>query len=252
VEAPTGGSVILAGLLLKLGGYGFLRVLLPIFSQSTFLYLPLIDMLALVSIIYASLTTIRQVDLKRIIAYSSVAHMNLVVLGLFSVNLVGMLGGIFLMIAHGIVASALFFSIGVLYDRYASRLLFYYGGLVNTMPLFSCLLLIFSLANTGLPSTVNFIGELVIFIGLVDHNIVVLFISISSVVFSVLYTIFMFNRLVFGNINGQYITSFMDINTRELLTLGSLAFLTIFLGICPNFIFQNLEASTSLIIEKLK
>ena len=180
---------MLAAVLLKLGGYGFLRILLPVFAESLFFFLPLVHTLALISILYASCTTVRQVDLKRIIAYSSIAHMNLVVLGIFSCNIQGISGSIFLMLAHGIVSSALFFLIGFLYDRYKTRLIFYYGGLVQVMPLFSSQLLIFCLANTGLPGTCNFIGELICFVGLIDSNCLATFLSLIGIILSVLYSI---------------------------------------------------------------
>ena len=249
VEAPTAGSVILAGLLLKLGSYGFIRVLLTIFSKATIFYLPVTDTFAIISIIYASFTTIRQIDMKRTIAYSSIAHMNLVVLGLFSGNIQGIAGSIFLMIAHGVVSSALFFLIGVLYDNYGTRVIYYYGGLVQVLPLFSTFLIIFSFANVGLPGTCNFIGEVIIFIALVDRNILVLIIAITGVILSVLYTIFFLNRLIFGNLNLNYIFTFKDVNLRELAILMPLTFLVVLLGIFPDLIFDIILVSTSLNVE---
>lgn len=251
VESPTAGSVILAGLLLKLGGYAFLRIILPVFSKATIYFLPLVDTLALISIIYASLTTIRQVDMKRIIAYSSIAHMNLVVLGIFSNNIQGISGSIFLMLAHGIVSSALFFLIGILYDKYYTRIILYYGGLVQTMPLFSFFLLVFCLANIGLPGSCNFIGELVIFIGLVERNFVVCIISVTGVVFSVIYTMFFFNRLVFGNLNLSFIFEYQDLLKREFYILCLCLFLTIYLGIIPNIVFNTIYMSVSVCIDGL-
>ena len=250
VEAPTTGSVILAGLLLKLGGYGFIRILLVILSKSTFYYLPLTDTLAIISIIYASLTTIRQIDMKRIIAYSSIAHMNLVVLGIFSGNIQGVAGSLFLMIAHGIVSSALFFLIGVIYDKYGTRIIYYYGGLVQTMPLFSVQLLIFSLSNIGLPITCNFIGELIVFVGLIDRNFSILFISVTGVILSVLYTMFFCNRVIFGNLNANYVYIYKDMTYRELCIIYPLTFLTFLLGIFPDLIFDTILVSVSLIIEQ--
>lgn len=212
--------------------------------------MPLTDSLAIVSIVYASLTTIRQIDMKRIIAYSSIAHMNLVVLGIFSGNIQGIAGSIFLMIAHGIVSSALFFLIGVIYDKYGTRVIYYYGGLVQTMPLFSAQLLIFSMSNIGLPITCNFVGELIVFVGLIDRNFSILVISVSGIILSVLYTMFFCNRLVFGNLNVNYLYIYKDITFREFCIMCPLSFLTFLLGIFPDLIFDTILVSVSLIVEQ--
>jgi NADH-quinone oxidoreductase subunit M len=237
-------------LLLKLGGYGFIRVLLSVLSKSSFYYLPLIDTFAMISIVYASFTTIRQIDLKRIIAYSSVAHMNLVVLGIFSGNTQGLAGSIFLMIAHGIVSAALFFLIGIIYDKYGTRIIYYYGGLVKTMPLFAFYLLFFCMSNVGLPGTCNFIGELAIFSGLVDRNFIVLFISLTGVVLSILYTIFFCNRVIFGNVNLNYVLIYKDMLHKEIAIIFPLFLLTLVLGIFPDIIFDTILSSVSLNIEQ--
>ncbi len=251
VEAPTAGSVILAGLLLKLGGYGFLKFLLPVFSIGTFHYLPLAYTLSCLSILYASISTLRQLDLKRIIAYSSIAHMNLGVLGIFSCNIQGIQGSLFLMIAHGIVSSAMFFMVGVLYDKYHTRLIDYFGGLVQVMPIFSIYLLIFCLANVGLPGSCNFIGELLVFFGILDINFLITFIALIGTVISVLYTIFFYNRLVFGNIKVTYISAWHDITKREHAIILPLALLTFVFGIFPNFILDSTISTVMLLVEMI-
>lgn len=161
-EAPTAGSVILAGILLKLGGYGFLRFSIVLFPEASAYFTPMVHTLSIFSILYASLTTLQQVDLKKIIAYTSVGHMGLVTIGLFSFNNAGILGAIILMLAHGVVSSALFLAIGFLYDRFYTRIIKYYSGLINSMPLFSVCFIIFTLGNLGLPGTSNFIGEILV------------------------------------------------------------------------------------------
>jgi NADH-quinone oxidoreductase subunit M len=169
-EAPTAGSVILAGILLKLGGYGFLRFSIGLFPESSAFFTPLIFVISILGVVYASITTLQQVDLKKIIAYSSVGHMGLVTLGLFSANSQGIIGAILLMISHGIVSSALFLCVGILYERHHTRIIKYYSGLINTMPLFSVCFIIFSLGNIGLPITSSFIGEFLIIIGCFEAN----------------------------------------------------------------------------------
>jgi NADH-quinone oxidoreductase subunit M len=188
--------------------------------------------------------------MKRIIAYSSIAHMNLVVLGIFSNNIHGLSGSIFLMLAHGIVSGGLFFIIGVLYDKYATRLIYYYGGLVKCMPICATLLLILALANIGLPGTCNFIGEIVIFASLMDRNIFTLIIATSGIVLSVLYTMFFCNRLIFGNLNLNYIIIYKDITFREISIISPLVILTFYLGIFPDLIFDTILSSTSTIVEQ--
>lgn len=188
VEAPTVGSMLLASLLLKLGGYGFLRFSLSMLPEGSAHYNSLVTTLALLGVVYGSLSTIRQIDLKRIIAYSSVAHMNLVMLGLFSYNQQGIEGAVYLMVGHGIVSTALFFCVGVLYDRYHSRLLRYYGGLVSVMPLFAFFMFSFTLANMSFPGTSNFLGELLVFLGIFAKNSTALVFATAGIVLSAVYS----------------------------------------------------------------
>ena len=244
VEAPTAGSVILAGILLKLGSYGFLRFSLPLFPFASVYFLPLVYTLCVTSIIYASLTAIRQSDLKKVIAYASVAHMNTLLLGLFSQNIQGIEGSILQMVSHGVVSSALFFLVGVVYDRYHTRILKYYGGLVQVMPLYTSLLFLFIFANCSLPGTCNFIGELCLFTGIVQDNIFTTLMGALGIILSGVYSLWLYNKIAFGNLKVQYIPSFKDINLRELHVVAPLVLLVLVLGICPNILLSKLHVTT--------
>ena len=245
VEAPTAASVVLAALLLKLGGYGFIRFL-PLFPYAYLYYTPLMYTLGVVSILYASFVTIRQIDLKKIIAYSSVAHMNLGTVGIFSLNFQGVQGSIFLMLSHGIISSALFFLVGMLYDRYYTKFLKYYGGIATKMPIYSSILLFFSLANLGFPGTSNFIGEFLILIGIIEENIVIMVLTAMGMLFSSIYSIWLFNRLCFGKNMIQTIQEYQDLTKREYFCLFPLIILTIFLGVAPDIIFNYTSSAVRL------
>lgn len=231
VEAPTVGSRLLASLRLKLGGYGFLRFSLSRLSDASAYFAPLVSMLALLGVIYGSLSTIRQIDLKRIIAYSSVAHRNLVRLGLFSQTQVGIEGAVYLRVGHGVVSAALFFCVGVLYDRYHSRLLRYYGGLTTVRPLFSVMLFRFTLANRSFPGTSNFLGEILLFLGIFVNNSFTLVFATAGIVLSAVYSTWRFNRVARGALKTRYISRFQDLNAREALILSILLVARLTLGI---------------------
>jgi proton-translocating NADH-quinone oxidoreductase chain M len=238
VEAPTIGSVILASILLKLGGFGFIRYLLPLFPFATNFYLPFIYTLGICSVIYASFTTIRQIDLKRIIAYSSIAHMNMVVLGIFTTNWQGLEGALYLMIGHGIISSALFFLVGIVYDRYHTRLLRYYGGLIQVMPIFGILFFIFTLGNIGFPGTSNFIGETLILVGIFEKNILIAIFTGFGIILSAVYSLWLYNRLFFGTLKLNYGFYFIDLVWNEFLIFLPLIFFMFSLGVNSNFILN--------------
>jgi proton-translocating NADH-quinone oxidoreductase chain M len=248
VEAPTVGSMLLASLLLKLGGYGFLRFSLGMLHEGSAFFAPLVSMMAVLGVVYGSLSTIRQIDLKRIIAYSSVAHMNLVMLGLFSYNQQGIEGSTYLMVGHGVVSSALFFCVGVLYDRYHSRLLRYYGGLVTVMPLFAVALFMFTLANMSFPGTSNFLGELLLFLGIFAKNSTVLIFATSGIVLSAVYSTWLYNRIVFGTLKTRYIGRFTDLTRREAAILVVLTFAMLILGLSANFALSFLQVPVKVIL----
>jgi proton-translocating NADH-quinone oxidoreductase chain M len=243
VEAPTVGSVLLAGILLKLGVYGFLRFSLSLFPEASLYFSPFVYLLSVLGVIYASLSAIRQTDLKRIIAYSSVAHMNLVTLGIFSFNTIGIEGSILQSISHGFVSGAMFLLIGILYDRYHSRFLYYYGGLVHMMPVYSVFLLIFTMANIALPGTSSFVGEFLLLVGIYKTNIVSCIIGALGVILCGAYSLWLYNRIIFGNLKITSITMFKDIDYREFMILLPLLILVLFMGIYPSFFSDYIHLS---------
>jgi len=237
VEAPTVGSVYLASVLLKLGSYGFLRVVLPILPYGTIFYAPLMQTLALISIIYCSGIIIRQSDLKKIIAYSSIIHMNLAIFGLFTFNVLTIQGALLLMFGHGLTSGALFFLVGMLYDRYKTKLILYFSGLAVVMPIYAFIFLFFSFCNIGFPGSLNFSSELLLFTGILQYsflNKTFFFVALISVALfsSVCYSMWLANKLLFGNLKTYFSTNVtFDLNERELLVLAPFIFYIVFFGL---------------------
>ena len=238
VEAPTAGSVILAGILLKMGGYGFLRFSLPMFPHATEMFAPLVFVMSIVAIIYTSLVALAQEDMKKLIAYSSVAHMGFVTMGIFTLTHQGVEGGIFQMLSHGVVSGALFLCVGVVYDRMHTREIAAYGGLVNRMPVYAACFMVFTLANVGLPGTGGFVGEFLTMLGAYLHNSWLAIFSATGVILSAAYALFLYRRIIFGELVKPALKTIEDLTAREIAILAPLVVITLLMGIYPAPVFN--------------
>ncbi len=245
VEAPTAGSVILAAILLKMGGYGFIRFSLPMFPDASVYFAPLIYALSIVAIIYTSLVALVQEDIKKLIAYSSVAHMGFVTMGLFTLTPQGVQGALFVMISHGLVSGALFLCVGVIYDRMHTREISAYGGLVNRMPLYAVVFMIFTMANVGLPGTSGFIGEFLTLVGAFKANSSVALFATTGVILSAAYALYLYRRVIFGALEKASLASITDLTPREIVIFAPLVLLTIYYGVQPNPVLDAFAASTN-------
>jgi len=232
-EAPTGGSVVLAAILLKLGAYGFVRFTLPILPDASRELAWMMIALSLIAIAYIGLVTLVQTDMKRLIAYSSVSHMGFCTLGFFLFNAYGVEGALVQMISHGFVSAALFLCIGVMYDRMHSRAIADYGGVVNTMPRFAALMMLFAMANAGLPATSGFVGEFMVIMGAMQQSFWLAFVAATTLVLGASYTLWMYKRVIFGEVANEHVGDLKDLNWRETLVLGALAIATLFMGVYP-------------------
>ena len=250
VEAPTAGSVILAAILLKMGGYGFMRFSLGLFPIASDYFTPLIFTLSIIAIIYTSLVALMQDDMKKLIAYSSVAHMGFVTIGIFSLTKQGLEGSIIQMISHGLISAALFLSVGVLYDRFRSRMISSYGGLVNIMPKYALLFMIFALGALGLPGTSGFVGEFLVLVGVFQKNIIVAVLASLGVILAAAYMLWLYRRVIFGRVASTEIRELNDLNKTEVYILSSLAFLIIFFGFYPEPLFNTIDVSINDLINK--
>ncbi|WP_378950259.1 NADH-quinone oxidoreductase subunit M [Mesorhizobium sp. ANAO-SY3R2] len=251
VEAPTAGSVILAGILLKMGGYGFLRFSLPMFPLASDFFAPFVFTLSVIAIIYTSLVALMQEDMKKLIAYSSVAHMGYVTMGIFAMNEAGVQGAIFQMLSHGLVSGALFLCVGVVYDRMHTREIAAYGGLVNNMPKYAVVFLIFTMANVGLPGTSGFIGEFLTLFGIFQVNTWVAFFAATGVILSAGYALWLYRRVVFGALTKESLKGLFDLSGREKVVLYPLIILVIFYGVYPSPIFDVTSTSVQALINNL-
>jgi len=249
VEAPTAGSVILAAILLKMAGYGFMRFSLGLFPVASDYFTPLIFTLSIIAIIYTSLVALMQDDMKKLIAYSSVAHMGFVTIGIFSLTKQGLEGSIIQMMSHGLISAALFLCVGVVYDRLHSRMISSYGGLVNIMPKYAFVFMIFVLAALGLPGTSGFVGEFLVLVGAFQINIFVAVLASLGVILAAAYMLWLYKRVIFGKMASSEIKEMADLNRIEIYIFASLVFLTIFFGIYPEPLFNTIDISVSNLID---
>ena len=249
VEAPTAGSVILAAILLKMGGYGFLRFSLPMFPAASHDLAPLVFALSVVAVIYTSLVALAQEDMKKLIAYSSVAHMGIVTMGIFAATTQGVAGGIFQMISHGLVSAALFLCVGVVYDRMHTREIAAYGGLINRMPLYAAAFMVFTLANIALPGTSGFIGEFLSLIGTFRVNSLVATLATIGTILSAAYALWLYRKVVFGTLSKPSLAAIKDLDYREMITLGPLVALTLLFGIYPKPVLDMSAASVAQLLD---
>ncbi|EJF90181.1 NADH-quinone oxidoreductase subunit M [Bartonella melophagi] len=251
VEAPTAGSVILAGVLLKLGGYGFLRFSLPMFPIASADFAPLVFVLSLIAIIYTSLVALVQNDIKKLIAYSSIAHMGYVTMGIFAINEQGIQGAIYQMLSHGIVSAALFFCVGVIYDRLHTREISAFGGLANNMPKYAVVFLIFTMANVGLPGSSGFLGEFLTLIGVFQINKLVAVFATTGVILSAAYALYLYRRMIFGPLDKEALKVLHDLSLREKIILYPMVVLTIFFGVYPMPILKTTAFTVETLINQL-
>jgi len=249
VEAPTAGSVILAAILLKMGGYGFIRFSLPMFPDASVYFAPLIYALSVIAIIYTSLVALVQEDIKKLIAYSSVAHMGFVTMGLFTLTPQGLQGAMFLMISHGFVSGALFLCVGVIYDRIHTREIAAYGGLVNRMPLYAFTFMVFTLANVGLPGTSGFVGEFLTLVGAFNANSWVALFATTGVILSAAYALYLYRRVIFGVLDKPSLATIADLSPREIAIFVPLIALTIYYGVQPGPVLDASAASVANLLQ---
>ena len=248
VQAPTAGSVILAGILLKLGGYGFILFNVPMFPDASVMYRPLVLTLSVIAIAYTSLVAFRQTDIKKLIAYSSVAHMGFVTMGIFAGNEQGMQGAIFQMLSHGLISGALFLCVGVVYDRMHTREIAFYGGLTNKMPWFAAIFLMFTMANVGLPGTSGFIGEILTLVGTYQVSTWAAFVAATGLILSAVYALTLYRNVMFGEITNPALATIKDIDLRELVLFVPLIVGTIWLGVQPDLVLNYTAASVDQVV----
>jgi len=248
VEAPTAGSVILAGVLLKMGGYGLLRFSIPMFPEATENFTYLVYAISVVAVIYTSLVALMQEDMKKLIAYSSVAHMGFVTIGMFTFTPQGIEGAIFIMLSHGLVSAALFLIVGVVYDQLHTREIARYGGLVHNMPNYAAVFLLFTLANVGLPGTSGFVGEFLVLVGIFQVNNWVAFLATTGLVLSAAYALWLYRRVIFGTLTKADLKDMVDLNKREVAIFAPLVILVLLFGVYPAPVLDVMHESVANLI----